>query len=123
MDRKEMLEYLNQISFNVLWPHDSWKDLGFTESPIWINNKGYGYYACDEPNIFYQVSRIPDDQWKQIKQKQAEGILSKDDFMDTSFENTYLCLKLSKIETKSSAAAAFEVSTISVVAKSSVFGW
>lgn len=89
MDRKEMLDYLNQISFNVLWPHDSWKDLGFTESPIWINNKGYGYYSCDEPNVFYKVSRIPNDQWKHIKQKQAEGSLSKDDFKDTSFENTY----------------------------------
>ena len=89
MTRESMLNILSQVSFNVLWPDDSWEDLDFTESPIWINNKGYGYYACDEPNVYYRVSRIPDDKWKQIRQKLTEGTLSSDDLKGTSLANTY----------------------------------
>lgn len=89
MTRKEMLEYLDQVSFNVLWPDDSWDDLGFTESPIWIDNKGYGYYSCDEPNLYYKASCIPNDKWKQIRQKLAEGSLSLDDVKGTSLANMY----------------------------------
>ena len=89
MTRGSMLNILSQVSFNVLWPDDSWEDLDFTESPIWINNKGYGYYACDEPNVYYRVSRIPDDKWKQIRQKLTEGTLSSDDLKGTSLANTY----------------------------------
>ena len=45
MSKDEMLNKLSHLRYCVLWPGD-WEDVGFTERPIWVNHKGYGYYSC-----------------------------------------------------------------------------
>lgn len=49
MTTSEMLQQLRRLRYCVLWP-GNWKDIGFTERPIWVNNEGYGYYMDDEPS-------------------------------------------------------------------------
>lgn len=86
-----MLLLLKHIHFNVLWPEHSWEDIGFSESPIWIDGLGYGYYSCDQPNIYYKAARIPNGKWKQIRQKLADRTLMPEDLADTSLSKMYFC--------------------------------
>lgn len=58
MDRAEMLKYLSSIRFAIFFPDNSWEDVGFTEREIWVNSKGYGYIACDEPTAGWKLSDI-----------------------------------------------------------------
>ena len=91
MTRTEMIRKLGTIPFNVLNPDCSWKDLGFTESPIWIDGLGYGYYYCDEPNIYYKGARIPDEIWKDIRKKLESKTLMPQDLYGTSLSKMYFC--------------------------------
>lgn len=88
MNRREMIQKLNQLQYATLWPEYSWMDIGFTEREIWINKSGYGYFACDEPNNNYKVKISPTEVWIVIMEKAKEGILSKDDLKDTTFSQT-----------------------------------
>ena len=49
MTREEMLKELHSLDCRIFWPK-KWDDIGFTESQIWVNSKGYGYFYSDEPN-------------------------------------------------------------------------
>ena len=40
--RKKMIQKLSSIPYAELWPGNDWDDIGFTESRIWVNGKGYG---------------------------------------------------------------------------------
>ena len=84
MIRTEMLKILHSVPFNVLWPDTlSCDDIGFTEHPIWIDGKGYGYYFCDQPCTYYEMKRIPDKRWRDIRQKLTDDILSIKDLEGT----------------------------------------
>ena len=91
MTRHELLKKLNSIKYNVLWPDWSWKDIGFTEHPIWVNGLGYGYYSCDEPNVYYKARRIPDNKLRIIKSKLREDTLTIEDIQDTSLGKMWFC--------------------------------
>ncbi len=91
MKREEMLKRLKRIPFNVLWPEDSWEDLGFTESPVWIDNHGYGYYYCDEPNMYYKLRGISNDKWQTIRNKLNERTLLPRDLEGTALSKLYFC--------------------------------
>lgn len=91
MTRIEMIYKLGQINYNVIWPEADWNDLGFTETPIWINGIGYGYFMSDEPNIFYKAIRIPDEKWKDIRIKLSKEILSFEDVQGTSLSKMCFC--------------------------------
>ena len=80
-----MLKELHELDCRILWP-GNWEDIGFTEHQIWVNGKGYGYFACDEPNITYEVERIPDEKWKEIRDKITAGTLTIEDIEGTSLE-------------------------------------
>lgn len=36
MTRKEMLDILHGVEFELIDPPSSWKDIGFTEREIWV---------------------------------------------------------------------------------------
>ena len=84
MIRGEMLQKLGTLLYIEIWPDDSWKDIGFTESRIWVNNKGYGYFMCDESNIYYAAKAMPEDKWLIIREKLGNGILTNADIEGTS---------------------------------------
>lgn len=78
-----MLKKLSGLRYNLIWPDSSWEDVGFTERPIWINNKGWGYIADDEPCDFGKIEAIPDVKWKVIKEKLQNKILKYEDIENT----------------------------------------
>lgn len=88
MSRDEMLKQLKALDCRVFWP-DSWDDIGFTEHQIWVNEKGYGYLACDEPNITYKAEPIATEKWQMIRSKIQEGTLSYSDIEGTSLSDMY----------------------------------
>ncbi len=84
MTRSEMLAKLKSLPFNVLEPDPDWEDIGFTESVIWIDGSGYGYYYCDQGNTYYKATRISDEKWKKIREKLSAGTLLWEDIKDTT---------------------------------------
>ncbi len=83
MTREEMLKELSKIDYLELWPSDDWDDVGFTERRIWLNNSGYGYIACDEPDIYYKITRLPDQKWRMIREKIIARRLEHEDIQET----------------------------------------
>lgn len=45
MNKKQILKKLSGLHYNLIWPDSAWEDVGFTERPLWINNKGWVYIA------------------------------------------------------------------------------
>lgn len=90
MTRAEMLNRLSKIEYTEIWPHDDWKDIGYTELQIWVNGNGYGYFCHDEQSICYKLDRIPDQKWEIIQKKIAENKLTIDDVQGTSLTNLYI---------------------------------
>ena len=85
MTREEMLNKLATLNFKYIDPSSEWEDIGFTERPIWINSKGYGYLACDDPSDnYYECPGIEQEKWNSIRTKLAEGTLQYDDIDGTS---------------------------------------
>ena len=90
MTKKEMLKKLSGLRYNLIWPDSSWEDVGFTERPIWINNKGWGYISCDEPCDFGEIEAISDDKWKNIREKLQKNKLKLIDLKETSLEQLFI---------------------------------
>ena len=85
MTRQEMLKKLSTISFEYLDPPSEWEDIGFTERPIWINSKGYGYLSCDDPSDCYWTGQgIELEKWTTIRTKIADGTLKCEDIEGTA---------------------------------------
>ena len=84
MTRAEMLHALSCVPFALIDPLSEWEDIGFTERPIWVNSKGYGYIMCDEPCSSCEVDGVPLGKWKTIHQKLANGSLQLADLEGTS---------------------------------------
>lgn len=87
MNRVDLLEKLRSLRFCILWPPTEWKDIGFTERPIWVNNKGYGYIGEDdysEPCSSMQIKGIPEEELHIIKEKIDNETISIKDIEGTS---------------------------------------
>ena len=80
-----MLKALEKLPFALIWP-GNWEDIGFTERPIWVNAKGYGYIMCDEPCSSLNVEGLPLAKWFEIRSKLVEGSLQVSDIEGTSLE-------------------------------------
>ena len=84
MLREEMLNKLHTLDFQYIDPPSDWEDIGFTERPIWVNSKGYGYLSCDDPSDNYWVGKgIEQEKWETIRKKLANGTLQFEDIEDT----------------------------------------
>ena len=87
MKNDEILEKLRGLRFCIFWPPSEWEDIGFTERPIWINHKGYGYIGEDdysEPCSSMQIDGIPEKDLHIIKEKMKDGSISIKDIESTS---------------------------------------
>lgn len=84
MKRSEMITQLKALRFSVLWP-ENWKDIGFTERPIWINAHGFGYYSDDEPCNFVIIEGITDKDIADLKRKIHEGNVSINEIKSSPF--------------------------------------
>ncbi len=87
MSRDEMLEQLSRLRFCVLWP-ENWEDVGFTERPLWVNKKGYGFYSCDEPCTFKQIENLTPDFIRCVRQKKSDGVLTIEDLKDSPLDTS-----------------------------------
>ena len=87
MTRTDMLRALSCVPFTLIDPLSEWEDIGFTERPIWVNSKGYGYIMCDEPCSSCEVDGVPLEKWKPIRQKLADGSLKLQDIEGTSLSD------------------------------------
>lgn len=87
MSRDEMLNKLSHLRYCVLWPGD-WEDVGFTERPIWVNHKGYGYYSCDVPCSFMQIENLTEQYINCVRQKLSDGTLTVEDLKGSPLENS-----------------------------------
>lgn len=87
MDRIEMLDKLSRLRFCIFWPPAEWRDIGFTERPIWVNSQGYGYIGEDdysEPCSCMQIEGIPQKQILELKKKMDDGSITYRDIERTS---------------------------------------
>lgn len=87
MSKDEMLNKLSHLRYCVLWPGD-WEDVGFTERPIWVNHKGYGYYSCDVPCSFMQIENLTDQYINSVRQKLSNGMLTVEDIKGSPLGNS-----------------------------------
>lgn len=85
MTTSEMLQQLRRLRYCVLWP-GNWKDIGFTERPIWVNNEGYGYYMDDEPCDFLHITGLTEDFINRIRETLKNGGLVLDDIKGSPLE-------------------------------------
>ena len=84
MTREEMLSKLRALPFALIDPSSDWEDIGFTERPIWVNSKGYGYIMCDEPCSTYEVEGVSLEKWNTIHSKLTARTLLLEDIEGTS---------------------------------------
>lgn len=84
MTREYLLNTLNRTPFALIDPRSEWDDVGFTERPIWVNSKGYGYIMCDEPCSSVEVEGVPLEKWRIIRSKLAAQTLHMEDISGTS---------------------------------------
>lgn len=89
MSREDMLQALGNVPFAFIDPQSEWEDMGFTERPIWVNAKGYGYIMCDEPCSTLIVDGVPFEKWQIILSKISNGTLQKEDIKDTSVSDLF----------------------------------
>ncbi len=82
MKREEILRQLCKLRYCVLWPQN-WEDIGFTERPIWIDDKGYGYFSDDETCRFFEIKGMSRDFLRNIMTKLAKNILTPEDLIGT----------------------------------------
>lgn len=96
--REKMLQKLSGILYTELWPEDNWDDIGFTESRIWVNGKGYGYFMCDENNIYYQAKAPSHEVLHVIREKIQDKTLTSADIEGTSLKELYFLCDLDGID-------------------------
>lgn len=79
MTRVEMLNTLAKTHFRFIDPPSEWIDIGYTERPIWVNNKGYGYVMCDEHIECGECAGVAQKKWSIIISKiKDEKLLLQD---------------------------------------------
>lgn len=83
MNREKLLAILSDLPFTMIWP-GNWDDIGFTERPIWVNAKGYGYIKCDEPCASIEVDGLPLEKWREVLTKLNNDTLQMSDIKETS---------------------------------------
>ena len=82
MKREEMISKLQTLTFAYV---DDLPDAGFTERPLWVNNKGYGYLSCDDPSDqCWEGEGLEPERWEIIKRKLSTGNLLLEDLDGTS---------------------------------------
>lgn len=82
MTREEMIAILHTLPFAYV---DDLPDAGFTERPLWVNSKGYGYLSCDDPSDYcWDGEGIAPQKWESIRESIASNSLQLDDLQDTS---------------------------------------
>ena len=87
MIREEMISKLHTVHFAYIDPPADWEDIGFSERPLWVNSKGYGYLACDDPSdIYWTGVGVQCDRWTIIRNKLNERSLTFVDISGTSLE-------------------------------------
>lgn len=84
MTRDEMLNTLAKTSFRYIDPPSEWIDIGFTERPIWVNGKGYGYIMCDEHIECGECDGVVQEKWSIIISKIKDEKLFLQDIEGTS---------------------------------------
>ena len=85
MNREELLNWLHSLTFNYIDPSSDWEDIGYTERPIWINSKGYGFLACDDPSeVYWEGEGVPQEKWAYIRGRLSRGELIFSDIKETS---------------------------------------
>ena len=85
MNREELLNWLHALSFNYIDPSSDWEDIGFSERPIWVNSKGYGFLSCDDPSeVCWEGSGVSQEKWFSIRDKLSKGELLYSDIQGTS---------------------------------------
>ena len=82
-----MLNKLSTAKFELIDPPSEWTDIGYTEREIWVNSKGYGYIACDEPTRVWIGQGISIEELKVIKDKLLKGTLLYCDIENSTFED------------------------------------
>ncbi len=83
-DKIRNIKKLSGLHYNLIWPDSAWEEVGFTERPLWINNKGWGYIAEDEPCDLGEIEAISEDKWKIIKEKLQNKMFKYKDIENTS---------------------------------------
>lgn len=89
MTRERILTILSRLRYCVLWPGD-WKDIGFTERPIWVNHEGFGWYFDDEPCFFSVIEGVSIEYVKELKEKIKDGRFTREDIKETPFAEVFL---------------------------------
>ena len=89
-ERKEMINKLGSLHYNLIEPSSSWEEIGFTERPLWINNKGWGYIMCDEPCDFGKIEAFSGDKWIIIREKLKNKKLKFEDIEETDLDDIWL---------------------------------
>ena len=85
MNREELLKWLHALSFSYIEPKSDWDDIGFTERPIWVNSKGYGFLACDDPSDACWIGNgVKQEKWYFIRSKILKRELLYSDIQGTS---------------------------------------
>ena len=84
MTRTEMIEKLSSVKFEFIDPPSEWRDIGFTERPIWVNSNGYGYVSCDEHIECGECEGLTNADWSKIKSKLDKFSLTITDIEKTS---------------------------------------
>lgn len=81
MTREEMIAKLQTLTFAYV---DGLPDTGFTERPLWVNEKGYGYLACDDPSDrCWDKAGIDLEKWTFIRKQLAKRTLKLEDIEGT----------------------------------------
>lgn len=80
-----MLQKMKNLDFRYIWP-GNWKDIGFTERPIYLNGKGYGYIYEEEPCDNWKLESFSNEKWQVIRKKLQSGKLVLDDLSGTALE-------------------------------------
>lgn len=82
MTRAEMIAALHTLTFAYV---DNLLDATFTERPLWINAKGYGYLSCDDPSDqCWEGDGLDPEKWRSIRQKLTDGTLQLEDLEESS---------------------------------------
>ena len=82
MTREEMIAKLQTLTFAYV---DYLPDTDFTERPLWVNAKGYGYLACDDPSDrCWDGAGLSSEKWTSIRKQLSMKTLKLEDLEGTS---------------------------------------
>lgn len=98
MTREDKLKILKNLPYTIIWPEASWTDILGTERQLWVNSEEYGYFLCDEPNLYYWKGPGLDlSKWNDIRDKIEKESLTFGDFETIYSYNFIINNPLNKI--------------------------